>query len=457
MTSRVTALWLSAFCSSTRIGVSGFAPARQAAMAARNMFASTTSNAGASAEREVHETTHRLLDNEEYHIEFNGYLSNHVKHAVVALHGLQASPADIQRYWDFYTECTPYGFHLAPKGARGEPLRPAEWKQLLGKKQKYEELLQFFDDEEKQLGIEKTLQKYAPSVLPGSPGALTHGIIHLGWGLDANNRRMILEGLAYMVYSFVSTHPERFVHGAVPESTPMESFLRIAEADRREGIQHQIFETAVNNDKYGEASNFHAELIPAGFQWQVAKVLEEGHPVLYQMPTWLDELPVEEALKQLYKAVTLIYLTTAGEPDAIADEESHGSFLALHLITSLWGAEKIATHLPVDEQRALLKTYYVTVLALLLTSSSGFPTVEALRGVEEKFDVNDATEESSVAADWEGILTRAIAEEEEHNIKLAYVARELWRRYDHWKAFRVAASTFTLTPDIGPGRSVFGA
>eukprot|EP00968_Pinguiococcus_pyrenoidosus_P021108 scaffold2675_cov236-Pinguiococcus_pyrenoidosus.AAC.7 len=72
MTSRVTALWLSAFCSSTRIGVSGFAPARQAAMAARNMFASTTSNAGASAEREVHETTHRLLDNEEYHIEFNG-------------------------------------------------------------------------------------------------------------------------------------------------------------------------------------------------------------------------------------------------------------------------------------------------------------------------------------------------------------------------------------------------
>ena len=41
-----------------------------------------------------------LLADETYHIEFQGYLSNHAKHAVVALHGLQAPPDLIQKYWD---------------------------------------------------------------------------------------------------------------------------------------------------------------------------------------------------------------------------------------------------------------------------------------------------------------------------------------------------------------------
>lgn len=41
-----------------------------------------------------------LLADDSYHIEFNSYLTNHVKHAIVALHGLQAPPATIQRYWD---------------------------------------------------------------------------------------------------------------------------------------------------------------------------------------------------------------------------------------------------------------------------------------------------------------------------------------------------------------------
>ena len=33
-----------------------------------------------------------LLNDQSYHIEFNGFLTNHVKHAVIALNRLGASP-----------------------------------------------------------------------------------------------------------------------------------------------------------------------------------------------------------------------------------------------------------------------------------------------------------------------------------------------------------------------------
>lgn len=62
---------------------------------APQQYASTTA---------AYEVTERLLADETYHIEFNGYLSNHAKHAVIGLYGLDASPKAIQKYWDM---CAP--------------------------------------------------------------------------------------------------------------------------------------------------------------------------------------------------------------------------------------------------------------------------------------------------------------------------------------------------------------
>ena len=50
----------------------------------------------------------KLLADDTYHITFHGYLHNHVKHAIIALHGLQAPPEVIQRYWDMYVFSSMY-------------------------------------------------------------------------------------------------------------------------------------------------------------------------------------------------------------------------------------------------------------------------------------------------------------------------------------------------------------
>jgi hypothetical protein len=45
-------------------------------------------------------TANELLKDNSYHIEFEGYLTNHAKHAVIGLHGLQAPSSTIRDYWD---------------------------------------------------------------------------------------------------------------------------------------------------------------------------------------------------------------------------------------------------------------------------------------------------------------------------------------------------------------------
>lgn len=83
----------------------------------------------------------------------------------------------------------PYGLHLEPAHEHiGDPVTPDTFKDLLGKKAQYPELLDFFDQEEHDLGTQKLIEKYGPLLVPGAGAALTHGIIHTGWAIDAARR-----------------------------------------------------------------------------------------------------------------------------------------------------------------------------------------------------------------------------------------------------------------------------
>ena len=89
----------------------------------------------------------------------------------------------------------PYGYTLEPAEAHGgESIDSEGFKALLGQKKKYPELLEFFEKELSVLGEGKVLEKYAPVLVPGLVGALTHGIIQLGWALDFGSRPMLIEG-----------------------------------------------------------------------------------------------------------------------------------------------------------------------------------------------------------------------------------------------------------------------
>ena len=390
-----------------------------------------------------------LLADRQFDIEFNGYLSNHAKHAIVALERLKASEERVQEYWDDYTSTTPYGLHLHQVDSKWEDVTPAsnsQWEAWRGKKVGWQEQVMYMNKELEKLdgNTNKLVQSFAPDVLGGLAGALTHGIIHLGWGIDAESPWMITEGLAYLNFAHLGVDASALIEDAKDDSDPWHSFLRVAETFEEQNLSHKWVQTV--KQKYDET--FHSELVPAGFQWQLAKVLKEPDKVATELPTWLSHLTIEEAFEKLYRAVTLVYLATR-------DNDGNGNFVVLHAITSLWALEKTCHAIGVESTtRAALRQYYASLLCLLSTAESGFPSASVLKTASEAF-TSDRVDVADM--DWSETVKRGIAEEEEHNIKLVYVAKSLWNRYGHWSGYSEAANTFTLTPNIGPARVTFSA
>ncbi|WP_437972870.1 questin oxidase family protein [Sorangium sp. So ce295] len=381
-----------------------------------------------------------LLNDRTYHIEFNGHLTNHAKHAVVALAGLGAPPTKIKAYYDNYERLTPYGYGLEAPRASKHAISASNWDSLLGKRTSFSAYCEFLDQQEELLGIDGLLKRYLPALLPGWVGAFTHATIHLGWALDANHRRMAIEGLAYMAFSYVSCHPERAVTapaGGARGERAVDSLLRVAGAwdDDRDEL-HRWVEALVADTETGAALGIHPELSRSGLQYRIARLLAEGHPLIYEAPAWIDDQDVSTSWEQLFHVVTLLYLA---EP---------GDFVLLHLITSLHAMEQIARRLPADQGRYVVKCFWIGMLCILF-SRADLPKRSTLARLHVTYeDATDSAGQPLEGEGWGQIIARAIEEEEEHNPKLVYVLHRVWKRTGGRSIYRAAAACFTTTPEL---------
>ncbi|WP_342380670.1 questin oxidase family protein [Myxococcus stipitatus] len=381
-----------------------------------------------------------LLNDQRYHIEFNGHLTNHVKHAVVALVGLGASEQCVRAYYDSYAKLTPYGYGLEPPRAPKHVITEANWREFLGRRTSYASYCAFMQRQLREHGLEAVLARYVPELLPGWVGAFTHATIHLGWALDIGHPWMTVEGLAYMAFTQVSCHPERAVPAPAErprETRPVDSLLRIAgvwEANPAE-LQHWAEET-LGDVEAGVAAGIHPELARSGLQYRIARSVQRGHPLLYETPAWLAEQEAATSWEQLFYAVTLIYLSQPGD------------FVLLHLLTSLHAMEQISRALPVEQRRSVVQAFWVGMLGILFSRAS-FPTRSALSALHTTFqDAVDTGGPPSAGEDWERIVARSFLEAEEHNPKLVYVMHRVWKRTGCRSLYRVAAGCFTTTPEL---------
>lgn len=381
-----------------------------------------------------------LLDDRTYHIEFNGHLTNHAKHAVIALARLGAPAERIRSYYDGYARETPYGFPLEAPRPSEDAIPETDWTSFLGKRTCFSAYCDFFDRRQRDLGTDELLQRYLRTLVPGWVGSFTHAAIHLGWALDADHRWMTVEGLAYMAFSYVSCHPERSStadSGGSRDETAVDSLLRIAgawEVDRdalREWVEALVADTDA-----GVAAGIDPELVRSGLQYRQARVLAEGHPLIYRTPAWIDEQDTSASWEQLYYAVTLLYLARPGD------------FVLLHLITSLHGMEQIADRLPPDRRKDVVRCFWIGMLGIVFAEGD-FPGRTELARLHQTYgDAVDADPTSVDGPGWAGIVARAIAEDEEHNPKMVYVLRRMWARTGRRSVYRAAAAHFTTTPEL---------
>jgi hypothetical protein len=122
----------------------------------------------------------------------------------------------------------------------------------------------------------------------------------------------------------------------------------------------------------------------------------------------------------------------------------------------LWALENVCRVIDNDDvTRSALESYWAVAICTLSASpAAGFPTTKQLEMALQEFPLEEeAVDDENF--DWTEIVKRGCAEQEEHNIKLVYVCKELWNRYGRWKAFSEAAQSFTLTPNITPATTKY--
>ncbi|WP_165191598.1 questin oxidase family protein [Caulobacter soli] len=380
-----------------------------------------------------------LLADRAYHIEFNGHLTNHAKHAVVALAGLGAAPEQVRAYYENYARLTTYGYGLEPARTSDLVVTRETWRDFLGRRRGFSALCAFFDAEAQRLGLDGVVAIYGPELLTGWIGAFTHATIHLGWALDAGGRWMAIEGLAYMVFTHVPAHAERAAPdpAAAADASPHDSLLRIARTWHADPSVAQQVQAALADTASPAARAIHPELARSGLQYRIARSAAQGHPLIYGLAPWASRPPQAEDWEALFEAVTLLYLAFPGD------------FVLLHLITALHAVETIAARLAPTEALAAYQGYWVGALGVAFGEKL-IPKPEKLEALAKALQGRDDLESPERAADWRATIDRAVLEEEEHNPKLAYVLQKLWRRSGGRTLYRVAAAQFTKTPLLPP-------
>ncbi|MGI0117928.1 questin oxidase family protein [Zooshikella sp. RANM57] len=382
-----------------------------------------------------------LLNDKAYHIEFNGHLTNHVKHAVVALAGMNIPAQKIKDYYENYAKLTTYGFGLEAARPSTYVITEDNWEDFLGQRTSFSAYCEFFDQQVKKLGLDTVLKNYMPKLLPGWAGAFTHATIHLGWALDIGSRWMAIEGLAYMAYTYVSCNPQRAAinRDQYINEMPFDSLSRITNYWNNHYVKLSDWvETLVSDTESDKVAGIHPELIRSGLQYRIAKLLKVGHPLIYDLPAWLECEDSSAIWNQLYYTVSLLYLAKPGD------------FVLLHLITSLHAMEKIAQHLPANQTKDVIKCYWVGLLCILF-SRADFPKQAKLESLHHTFNkIKDDVDNLALKQVWEQTIARSVEEEEEHNPKLVYVLQLMWKRTEGLSIYRAAAGQFTTTPELPP-------
>lgn len=377
-----------------------------------------------------------LLDDRSHHIEFNGHLTNHVKHAVVALAAIGAPEETIRDYYRDYARLTPYGFPLEPRRPVTQTIDAHNWREFLGGRVHYSAYCDFFDAEVARLGIAGAVAQYAPALLSGWIGAFTHATIHLGWAIWAEHPGMTAEALAYLAFSYV-----RVVAVARPAGPhagagdPVASLVRLGESWAQDPVFRVAVESVIADTN--ARTELHPELNRSGLQARVAGVALADIAELADTPDWVRTAAPADRRARVRRAVTLWYLAQPGD------------FVVLHLITSLFALETIAGTLNSADAEARIYDLFWAGARIIGAAERKIPDAAKLRALDALYADAAADRTAEALDEFEVSARRAWLEDEEHNPKLVFVLRAWWDE-GGWRGYRHAAGQFTRTPELPP-------
>ena len=362
-----------------------------------------------------------------WHIEYGGFLSNHLAHNHVVF---AAAGADerLHAWWeDLYAGCLDQG----PARASGDLIpRPApdpatridagNWlRHVERERRNFAAFVPFFEGRIAELGRAETVRRFLPPLLPGLAGAALHPLIHTGWAWEAGHDGTLADGLAYL-----ATAHQPLATGAVHRpSAPLwapgasgviDASLAFLSRARADGLAEIANEAAV--------SPAYVALERGAFQPRV---------IAFDDP----DLPLAAALN----AAGPLGLPAGGRPLEPAIEEaavlvaaalraSDNEFFVLHGLTAFHALWNLLPTLEAADRRDALTHWWRAAMAVLVAQR--FPglddTVARLAAWrDERSAEADAPHPPDTAerAWWLALLRSTLGSHDEHVPKAVHALR----------------------------------
>ncbi len=375
----------------------------------------------------------------QWHIEYGGYLSNHMTHNWVVMAAADA-PEKRFRWWeDLYTE----KLEVSPAREPGslEPCKVCppdrkvteeNWRDCIEREREgYAGYRDFFDARIAELGASEVLRRYMPTLLPGLVGAALHPLIHTGWAVEAQHDHMTADGIAYMAVAFQplgtrSPHSPPSSLWAPGAPGPIAASLAYVAAARERGFS-DLSDEVSNTEEY-------LALKRGYFQHRIITFDDPALPLAQSLneaaPLGLPGLG-DSLVPAIEEAVVLL---------AAALRASNNEFFVLHGMTSLHAVLVLIPHLEPEDGRLALSYWWRALMATLV--SQDFPgidrTAEIVQGWLEQqgTDKAEALELDDEKRDWwRERLNSTLGSLDEHVPKAVYV---LWR-WSEWGVFSRSA------------------
>jgi hypothetical protein len=383
-----------------------------------------------------------------WHIEYEGYLSNHITHNWIALDAAGANHKKMQWWEDTYTKRATnkttkatgkisIGSANKLEAPRHNPIdyteiTDANWlNNLQSIRIAFPLYRDFFDKKISELGLSACLKRYYPALSEGMAGAALHATIHLGWAVDVESADMAAEGLAYMATAFQplatgSIHTKHQLWSPDAPS-PIQALKQILNDDRIP----QLTETA---DSLSKTQDY-KKLNRGSFQQRLITFDNPQQP----MSLFLNEV-VTLRLPDIGHDLT----TAIEELSVIAASALLGSndeFFILHGLTSLHAVLCILPHLDENAQRNALGYWFRALVATIIIQGS--PGMKDTLALLEEWNANEGNKKASgyqlsdeQKAWWLQTLKSTTDSLDEHVPKAVYVLK----RWAEWQSFSSASN-----------------
>lgn len=331
-------------------------------------------------------------------IEYDGFLSNHLSHGIIALHRLQVPFSRIHQFSEWYVP------RLETPSSDLEDNRPIT--DLIGERTAFYRILGHYENvfkDKYNSSLEDLIKGEYPNLSAGLAGSALHGTIHLGYSYSIRNERGVLEGLAYTYHSYrpvVSKENVIDFGGGTKDILTVLGDIR-GNADLQEAL------------KTGREKERWTSMKIGRFQAGICYLLVEQGDELVKYTSSLkieDEFrsedgsvdPVKLSRRMVYWAI-LAYTSAANVND----------FFLLHGVTCAWGIYQFISLLDNDDVIDVLKHYTQVLFAVYL--------VQGAPALTRKIPQRKVTD-----ADWTALIEKALeTNRDEHCYKLLQVCREL--------------------------------